>query len=158
MELAKIEQLLEAYFEGNTTLAEEAVLQDFFTTGEVPEQLRPFAPIFASQVIAREEQFTRTIELPVEKTKSTLWKWSIAASVVIALGVGSLLFFQNDGLTAEQEEALMAYNQAKETMLLLSENLNKATSKVTIIDEFAEGTSTINLINQFTESKNKFLK
>ena len=31
MEFAKIEKLLEAYFEGNTTLKEEAELRTYFT-------------------------------------------------------------------------------------------------------------------------------
>lgn len=158
MELAKINQLLEAYFEGNTTLEEEARLQHYFSSEEVPAELMPYAPIFVSQVAAREERSSRAIEIPVESSKYSFRKWSMAASIAVVLGVGSLLFFQNNGLTAEQEEALAAYNQAKETMYLLSENLNKGTSKITYLDEFAEGAATINLINQFTESKNKFLK
>jgi hypothetical protein len=158
MELAKMNQLLEAYFEGNTTLEEEARLKQYFTSEEVAAEHMPYAPIFASQVVAREEKFSGVIEIPSEKSKYNFWNLSIAASIVVVLGVSSLLFFQNDGLTSEQKEALAAYNQAKETMYLLSENLNKGASKVTFIDEFAEGTAAINLINQFTESKNKFLK
>lgn len=158
MELAKIHQLLEAYFEGNTTLEEETRLQQYFTSEEVAADLLPYAPIFASQVVAREEKSSTEIEIPSEMPKHNFWKWSIAASIVVVLGVSSFLFIQKDGLSSEQSEALAAYNQAKETMYLLSENLNKGTSKVTFINEFAEGAATINLINQFTESKNKILK
>lgn len=158
MEYDKISQLLSAYFEGNTTLEEETLLREYFSSNEVSDDLRPYAPIFVTQVTAKEERSTRTVEIPAEGAKFTFRKWSIAASIAVVLGMSSLLYFQNDGLTSEQKEALLAYNQAKETMYLLSENLNKGTSKVTYINEFAEGAATMNLINQFTESKNKILK
>lgn len=158
MELAEINKLLESYFEGNTSLQEEGQLNEFFNSNEVPEHLEVYRPMFQSFSEAREERSTREFTLPVAQSKSTFMVWSIAASIALVMGVGSLFFFQNNGLTAEQEEALVAYNQAKETMLLLSENLNKGTSKITYLKEFEEGTSTINLINQFTETKNRILK
>lgn len=158
MEFVKISQLLDAYFEGNTTLEEETRLREYFSSNDIADELRPYAPIFVTQVTAKEERSHRKIEIPAESSKFTFRKWSIAASIVVVLGMSSLLYFQNNGLTSEQKEALLAYNQAKETMYLLSENLNKGTSKVTFINEFAEGAATINLLNQFTESKNKFLK
>ncbi len=158
MELANIDKLLESYFEGNTSLKEEMELGAFFNSNKVPAHLEMYRPMFKSFSEAREVQSTRELKLPIAKPKSTFMVWSIAASIAIVLGVGSLFFFQNTGLTAEQEEALMAYNQAKETMLLLSENLNKGASKITYLEEFEQGTSAINIINQFNETRNKILK
>ncbi|HAT67156.1 MAG TPA: hypothetical protein DCS66_21605 [Flavobacteriaceae bacterium] len=158
MELAKITKLLDAYFEGNTTLAEEAQLRDFFSSGSVPEHLQGYTALFASFQEAKKETFEKEIKLPSERKQNNFWKWSIAASVALLVGISSYMYFNNNGLSAEEEEALMAFNQAKETMFLLSENLNKGTQKVTFINEFSENTATINLINQFTESKNLILK
>ncbi|HPF10530.1 MAG TPA: hypothetical protein PKW08_01395 [Flavobacteriaceae bacterium] len=158
MELAKIETLLEAYFEGNTTLQEETQLQAFFASADVPTHLEPYAPLFVGLKISRDEQLVKPLVLPKTNNRSNFWKWSIAATIAVILGVFGFLYFQDDGLTKEQQEALMAYNKAKEAMLLLSENLNKGASKITYIQAFEEGTSTLGLVNQFTETKNQFFK
>ena len=42
-----IEELLERYFEGETSAAEEKLIRAFFASGEVPEHLAAYAPLFA---------------------------------------------------------------------------------------------------------------
>ena len=42
-----IEELLEQYFEGRTSAEEEATLRRFFSSGEVPENLTMYKPLFA---------------------------------------------------------------------------------------------------------------
>ena len=39
-----IEELLERYFEGETSAAEEKQIRAFFASGEVPEHLAAYAP------------------------------------------------------------------------------------------------------------------
>jgi hypothetical protein len=39
MNIKEIEELLEKYYEGETTLAEEKILRDFFISGNVPSEL-----------------------------------------------------------------------------------------------------------------------
>ena len=157
MASANVEKLLDRYFEGETTLQEEAQLQGYFAQGDVPPHMAPYASMFQSFAVAREEHSTKQIELPIVK-RSAVWVWSIAASLVIALGIGSIFMFQNNGLTAEQEHALTAYNEAKQTMLLLSENFNKGASKMNYINTFKESTSNIKYINEFTETTSKIIK
>lgn len=41
-----IENLLERYFEGNTSAEEEAEIRCFFTTGNIPEHLTMYTPLF----------------------------------------------------------------------------------------------------------------
>ena len=158
MELARITKLLDAYFEGQTSLAEEAELRAYFASEDVAEHLQSYVPLFASFTEAKSETLKSEVILPSEEKQRSFWNWRIAASIAIVLGISGFMYFNSNSLSAEEEEALLAYNQAKETMLLLSENLNKGTSKVTYIDAFSENTATINLINQFTETKNKILK
>lgn len=45
--LHMIEELLERYFEGETSAAEEKRIRAFFASGEVPEHLAVYAPLFA---------------------------------------------------------------------------------------------------------------
>ncbi len=158
MELANIEKLLDRYFEGETTLMEEQQLRDFFQHESVPPHLAPYAAMFKGFAKAQQETSSREVSLPESIQKRSVWIWSIAASFVVALGIGSMLYFQNDGLSPEQQEALAAYQEAKKTMLLLSENLNKGASKVNYLNTFTESGSNIKYLNQFSETKNRFLK
>ena len=145
MELAKIEQLLEAYFEGNTTLAEEAQLQAYFTQGDVATHLQTYQPLFAGFEAARNEVASTQIQLPAKSvSKNRAWWYGIAASAVIAIGIAGYTFSQ-PSLTAEEEEALAAFHKSKDAMMLLAQNFNK-------------GTEDLVHINQFTVSKNKILK
>lgn len=145
MELARIERLLEAYFEGNTSLAEEAMLRDYFKSNRVDTSLQMYQPLFAGLEMAGGEVSQREIEMPVKSSDfQNKWWYSIAASVAIVLTVGGMLF-SNPSMSQEEKEALATFNESKKALLLLSENLNK-------------GTGQLALVNQFTETKNRILK
>ena len=46
MDYKYIEQLLERYWEGETTLQEEAILRTFFSQPDMPDHLRKYQPLF----------------------------------------------------------------------------------------------------------------
>ena len=58
--------------------------------------------------------------------------------------MASLLVPSNQ-LSQEEQDALMAFNETKETLLLLSKSFNKGTEELAVL-------------GQFTESKNLILK
>jgi hypothetical protein len=142
MELANIEHLLEAYFEGNTTLEEEATLCAYFKNGAVPSHLEAYRPLFIGLSAARTEVSEREVRLPTAHTR--FWRYGIAATVAIAIGVAGFVYTQPE-LTPEEREALAAFEKTKEAMKMLSENFN-------------EGAEELAIINQFTITKNKILK
>ncbi len=49
MDYKYIEQLINRYFEGETTLAEEHILREFFAQGEVPAHLSQWQSLFRSE-------------------------------------------------------------------------------------------------------------
>tara|TARA_B100000767_G_C19567485_1_gene451759 strand:- start:340 stop:777 length:438 start_codon:yes stop_codon:yes gene_type:complete len=145
MELANIEKLLEAYFEGNTSVEEEKLLRKYFTSDAVAAPLKVYKPLFKSYAIAQEEVSKR--ELKISNTNlpiSKFWKISIAASIA-AVGLISVLMFSSLSLSHEEEAALAAFNESKKAMLLLAENFNNGAEQLAVL-------------NQFTESKNSILK
>ena len=145
MELARIERLLEAYFEGNTSLSEEAQLRAYFKEESVATHLQQYKPFFTGLEKARGEVSQREILLPQKsglKVKS-LW-YGIAASAVVALFVANYMFSE-PSLSNDQKEALTALKETKKAMFLLSENFNK-------------GAVQLAHVNQFTETKNRILK
>lgn len=146
MELAKIETLLDAYFEGETSLEQETILRDYFATNNVAPHLAAYQQLFVGLKAAQEEVLEREIILPtVSASKETKrWWYGIAASLLVVIGVASLLMPSNQ-LSQEEQDALMAFNETKETLLLLSKSFNKGTEELAVL-------------GQFTESKNLILK
>ncbi len=147
MELAKIESVLEAYFEGETSLAEEQILREYFSGNNVAPHLEAYKNLFVGLKNAQQEVSEREVILPEVTTASNRrWWLSIAASVVIVLGVVGLQFSGNSNqLTSEEQQALTEFKKTKETLLLLSKSFNKGTGELAILGEF-------------TIAKNKILK
>ncbi len=136
MESIKIENLLEAYFEGTTTLAEEKLLRDYFKGKNVAVHLMQYAPIFAGFQAASEERSNRDFKLPESKSKRVkAWWYSVAAILVVAFGVGSF-YFSQPHYTQEEKEALAAFEKSKKAMLLLSENLNRGAGQLSFVEQF----------------------
>ena len=100
MDYRYIEQLLERYWEGETTLQEESILRTFFSQTDIPEHLRKFQPLFICEQQKEEplgEDFDARIleqigEAPVAKTISLkdrlmpLFKAAAIVAIVLTLG------------------------------------------------------------------------
>lgn len=144
MELNNIETLLEKYFEGKTSLAQEQTLRDYFTGDQITSHLEGYIPLFKGFEQAKGEASIATLKFP-ETKKPTYKKWmGIAAAAIIVLSVTGFIYEQNTTLN-EEKEALMAYQQTKKALLMVSKNLNK-------------GTEDLVHLNQFTQTKNKYFK
>lgn len=137
MELAKIERLLERYEEGQTSLAEEKQLSEYFRRKEVPAHLMTYKMMFQFVGSQRAENYE---EIPgLDKKKSNWRSWSsIAAILIVALG---LFFFnqsnqlaQNDLGTISDEE--LALQKTKETLNMVSEIMNQGTADLAYLKEF----------------------
>ena len=103
MDYKYIEQLLERYWEGETTLQEESILRTFFSqpdSQEIPENLRKYQDLFRCELQKEEplgEDFDARIleqigEAPVAKTVSLkdrlmpLFKAAAIVAIVLTLG------------------------------------------------------------------------
>lgn len=136
MESVKIKKLLDAYFEGATSLEEEKTLQDYFNNETVADDLIQYQPIFAGLKAAKEERSSKAFIMPESKSKSIKTRWySIAAILVVAFGVGSY-YFSQPHYTQDEKEALAAFEKSKNAMMLLSENLNRGTEQLTFVNQF----------------------
>ncbi|SCY66260.1 hypothetical protein [Flavobacterium caeni] len=136
MESDKIEQLLEKYFEGETTTAQEKQLQDYFS-GDVPAHLEQYKPMFGYFSLAREQQFEQTVPLQSGKRKRVAWL-SVAASVVVLVGVGTFAYFnqtqpQDLGTYDSPEEA---FRETQKALALLSSHVNTGVESVQYMQTF----------------------
>jgi len=88
----KIEELVERFFDGQTSNEEERELYDFFSSENVPEHLFPYRQVFAYfETGIKEEVNYQTPERKniqsFRKKKITIWA-SIAASILILISFG----------------------------------------------------------------------
>ncbi|MWB94696.1 hypothetical protein GON26_10000 [Flavobacterium sp. GA093] len=151
MELDKIEYILEKYFQGETTIAEENELKHYFSSSNVAQHLEQYKPLFGYFSQAREQKSTQ--EIPLQTKKQNVAWLSIAASAVLLLGIGTFYFVSQKntppvvaqselGTYDNPEEALAATQKA---LALLSNNVNV-------------GIESVQYIHEYEQSKNKIFK
>lgn len=150
MDYKYIEQLLERYWQCETSLGEESQLRAFFSKEEVPAHLLPYKDLFVYQLVQREtglgEDFDARIlvqiERPVVKAKRLTWTGRFmpllkaAAVVTLMLSLGNVAqhtFFANDALdynydayTDTYDDPEVAYKQVSSALMILSEGINKS--------------------------------
>ncbi|WP_073080298.1 hypothetical protein [Chitinophaga jiangningensis] len=154
MDYKAISALLEKYWEGETSLAEEAELKAFFSEppADLPEDLVEAAPLF--QYIAAEAQFPAEPEWDMSFLQETppqqaparvvhmqpFRNWMKYAAIVLMLAGIGYAFRQHREtklIAARQEaEERRAYMEAKKALALLSRNFNKGTDKMQQLSYF----------------------
>jgi len=89
-----IERLLDKYFEGATSAAEEKELRRLFAAGEVPGHLLKYQPLFAyfDEEIKKEEVSVPIVAMP-NRRKVLMWVSGVAAAILVLLGIGQFYFF-----------------------------------------------------------------
>lgn len=145
MELHKIEILIEKYFDGETSLAEETLLRDYFATNAVAQHLEQYRPMFGYFTSAKQIVSTRQI-----KPKKAIGWISIAASVAVLLGVGTYAYLQNDHKSDSLgtfDDPEIAYVQTQQALDLLSSKFNTGVESVQYIEEFDTAKNKIFVLN-----------
>ena len=158
MELDKIENLLEKYDNGETTLQEEQQLKSYFSQETVEPHLEVYKPMFQYFLLTHEEQFTKDVPLKPRKT-NTLYQWiSVAAIAVLMFGV----YTQVNQPVEPTGEQLLAYNQTMEALNLVSSQFTKGKENINALglmsSSLNKGTENMAYINQFSDTTNKIFK
>ncbi|MCB0447534.1 MAG: hypothetical protein KDD03_08490 [Gelidibacter sp.] len=162
MVLNNIEQLLEKFDNGETTLKEEQQLRAYFAQEDVPPHLESYKAMF--QYFSNTKQETFTKDVPLQTRKRIPYKWiSVAAVVAIMFGAYTQLDFNKkrtlDDLTHEE---LLAYNQTKEALGLISSKLNQGSTSLNVLtlagEKFDEGVQQVGQIDEFSKTTDKIFK
>ena len=144
MEYSKINDLLDLYFKGNTTLDQEMSLRTYFNSEDVDDRLKPYTVLFNTFDKAAQDVFKGSLQIPEKTRFNQKWWLNIAAVMISIIGVAGFMFSANSKAIQERE-ALAALKQSKDAMYLMASQFNKATK-------------TLSLVDQFQETKNKYLK
>ncbi|MGA9269092.1 MAG: hypothetical protein WBV45_00615 [Lutimonas sp.] len=149
MESARIEKLLEKYYEAETTLTEEKELKEYFSKSDVPVHLAEHKQMFNYFNDSSLETSNRSIKLS-NKTIALRWL-SVAAMLVFFVSIFGL-YQQNE---AEKEEARMAYQETQKALELISKSLNKGSGAIAQLENFNKGTDAMAELQAFENTQSK---
>lgn len=145
MELKLVEQLLEKYFQGETTIAEEKQLKAYFSSNDVAPYLAKYQSLFGYFETQKGTQFEQ--KLPLQPRKQNTVKWiGIAASFVVLFGLATFYFYPSEpkpedlGTYDNPEEAFAATHKA---LLMVSEQVNVGMESVVYLEEYEKTKKTI---------------
>lgn len=154
MDYKYIEQLLERYWQCQTSVWEEQILRSFFSQEEIPVHLLPYKEVFAYQQVQKEikisedfeERMLALVDVPVVKARRMtlttrfmpLMKAAAMVAMVLTLGnVAQRSFFADDELDYNYEtykdtykDPQMAYEQLSSAIMKVSEGINKSQDKL----------------------------
>lgn len=149
MALDRIEILIEKYFEGETSIAEEKELKAYFSSLDVAQHLEQYKPVFGYFSQAKQEQFTASIPLKSGRKQKRLAWLSVAASVVVMLGIGFFAYQNTSEPTQENlgviDDPEIAFKETQKALALISKHVNT-------------GIESVNYLSEYQQSKNKIFK
>lgn len=149
MALDRIEILIEKYFEGETSIAEEKELKAYFSSSDVAQHLEQYKPVFGYFSQAKQEQFTASIPLKSGRKQKRLAWLSVAASVVVMLGIGFFAYQNTSEPTKENlgviDDPEIAFKETQKALALISKHVNT-------------GIESVNYLGEYQQSKNKIFK
>ncbi len=141
-ELKKIEELLEKYYQGNTSSEEENMLRRFFAEAEIPEHMAADAGLFRFFLNEKEALLSGEMEdklgglFPDSATVKASpglrlrYYWISGAAAVILILLGLFLdrqIRQNSSLEVRMdtyEDPYLAYAEARRALYIVSKKMN----------------------------------
>jgi len=135
-----IEELVEKYYDAQTTIEEEETLREFFTNEDVPAHLLFEKAQFA--YYKKEKEISKVINFVAPKNKKSYNKKSkvfnllnYAAAAVVLISVGWISNEKYQKHLQEQEEIRYAYTETQRALEILSSNFNVGVNKAVTLKE-----------------------
>ena len=152
-------ELLEKYWKGETTLEEEAQLRRYFRESDPPAPLRPVAALF-QHYEARPglgKDFDERLEAQLGESKTApMWPALLKIAAVVAVFLAGALWLKHSYLvdtpvaapvavvaSDTYEDPEQAYEEAKQALLLVSSLMNEGTAHLTKLEEFDQAQETV---------------
>ena len=116
MDYKYIEQLLDRYWECQTTLEEEAILRSFFAQFDIPASLLPYRDLFVTEEKMSHEHLSEDFDnrlmarlnvslkkadvetkiIPITQRLAPLWRAAAIVAVVLTIGMAAQQGFQRE--------------------------------------------------------------
>jgi hypothetical protein len=166
MIIKEIERLIGKFYEGETTLAEEQQLREFFR-GDVPDHLVEHRPMFALFEEEQKVEITnpdfdrilfsrlkeedgRVISMTPRRTRIAFIA-SLAAAALILVAIALTFVVGPTSGTKYSDSDRLAYAQAEEALMIVSSNLNCGVSHAGYLQAFNKGFEHMEMLSKFYE-------
>ena len=152
-------ELVEKYWEGETTLEEEAQLRRYFQDHEPPAHLRSIAVLFQHYEAQPRlgEDFDKQFEERVSDSGTVpMWPTLLKIAAMVAIFLAGALWMKRISVedtpsaapvaavpADTYEDPEKAYEEAKQALLLVSSLMNEGTEHLTKLEEFDEAQQTV---------------
>ena len=140
MEQNNIKILIDKYFDGNTTISEENQLKNYFSNENVAADLKQYQPIF--QYFSTQEKVVFEPNITLKSNTKPVWYLSIAASVVLLIGLGTYVKMNNSNTSNKDlgsyNSPEVAFKETQKALQMLSSNVNIGVNSVAYFNEYQE--------------------
>jgi hypothetical protein len=138
MESDRIEILIEKYFEGETSTAEEQELRNYFSSSMIAPHLEQYQSLFG--YFSKEKALNFNSEILLNFKKRNIAWLSTAASVVVVLGIGTVAYLNYKNTDQQDlgsyDNPEVALKETQKALALLSENVNVGIKTVRYVEEY----------------------
>lgn len=159
MEAVQIEILLEKYWEGESSLKEEQQLRQYFQSNNIDPKLKSYTPLFIglateqARELSKQREETIYQSLPLKSKQRMLSSiaqkhWVKIAACLALVVIGSFWLIptppKNTTATWQEdtyEDPQKAYEEVRQTLMLLSKGLNEGAKEVGTVSNLHQGTS-----------------
>lgn len=160
MEIDKINKILKDFYNGEATAEDEQTLLQYFNSNNVAEELLNEKEFFLEAYYATSEPTPSALEsklnalideladsenktarvINLKKKKKLIWIGSIAASLILMIGIGHYFINTNriDGPTIAKtinNDEQKQMEEAQKALVLLSSNFNKGIDQLSLVSE-----------------------
>jgi hypothetical protein len=170
MNLHEIEILLEKYFEGATTLSEEAQLREFFASGNVPEKWKNLSvyftymkeekeltmdnPGFDEKIMAKIKEGTLTRITDIRRPW-IYWIAGVAASILILVAVFVKFDPFSNRINDTYKDPQVAYTEARKILLFVSSKFNQGTRNLEPVSAMETGLNELKPVTAYGKVVNE---
>jgi hypothetical protein len=158
MDFKRIEELLEKYWDAETSLEEEQELHQFFQQKDIPENLKETAPLFQyfSEEKSRslDKNFDAVVTKEIRQRRGgkivSMTNWfqiaRVAAGVIVVVAAVYLIGHEvrkssPEEMADTESDPKLAFEQTKKALLMISKNFHKAedeAKKINLLNEAEE--------------------
>jgi hypothetical protein len=170
MNSQEINRLLEKYYNGETSVAEERLLKEYFASRDVPEELEAEKAQFAwlsgeSGASMASKEIDREVMRQISGKESFLGRFierrqwfyataGVAATILILLAI----FVRFDPFPKKIQDTYkdpeVAYNEAKKILQFVSGQLKKGTEKLKPIATYSDGIDQLKVVGALNDGMN----
>jgi len=166
-DIKQIDELIEKYYNGETTLEEERKLQWFFQTQQVPERLKAEAEMFRYYYLRKNEESATGLneklgELIDQQSKKRMvfgsarsfyWISGVAASILVLvglwIGLTTDLFRNRQAYQDTFDDPQLAYLETKRILYMVSDKLNQGTRNLQNLNKLEYGVDKLTPVFSF---------